>query len=91
MATACKESMAFGGKRAPQSLNLPQSCELLSNYTPLTTISRVRKTCLFSGLLAMERQFGPALFILSLSRQCDFPGVLKSGFGMKAERIDTME
>jgi hypothetical protein len=91
LAAGSEESMASGRSLEPQSLRQRESCEILSNYTLLTTIGRVGKTCPFSGLLAVERRFPGQFFSLSLSRRCDFPEVLELGFGMKAERIDTME
>jgi hypothetical protein len=70
----------------------PRLCaEFSSNYTLLTTMTKGRPTCLFSGLLAAERLSKRSLFILSLSRECDFPEVVFLGFGMKAERVEIVE
>jgi hypothetical protein len=54
-------------------------------------MTKARPTCLFSGLLAAERLSRRSLFILSLSRECDFPEVVVLGFGMKAERVEIVE
>jgi hypothetical protein len=91
MAGLAKHSSACLPKAVPQLLTRTLHDEFSSNYTLLTTIPKDRQTCLFSGILAVERPSRRSLFILSLSRGCDFPSMIYSSFGMKAERVDSME
>jgi hypothetical protein len=91
MAAGAEEPLARLPKLLPQSLTASGQSGIFKQLHPVNhDTERSVNLCLF-WIFGTGSTFRDRIFILSLSRECDFPVVIYSSFGMKAEQFDSME
>jgi len=91
MAAPVEESMVLTRKGSPQSLNSPQKLRIIKQLHPVNHDLKSSENLSLFWTFGCATAVSTVVFYPFLKPAMRFSGSAKSGFGMKAERIDTME